>query len=237
MNTHTSNMTCTSTSNMTCTSAVQVNDVVDKLLQRFAEVYVCANVAEEANQQVKDALSDAALVESIVLRGNQQHFRTLLARYKTKVHHIALSVLGPSQQAQAEDVAQEVFIKLYQRLESFRGDCLFSTWIYRLAINATIDYQRKNRKFESVDIVDVIIPGSSAGAASILVEGETSARVKVAVNSLQQTQRMMVYLFYWLGFKIREIAEVMDCPEGTVKVYLRRAKKHLAEQLGDRLDE
>lgn len=207
------------------------------LLNQVTETIVHHRPGIQVETRDKDALADEALVKSIVNGGNQIHFQTLLARYKVKVHHIALSILGPSQQAQAEDVAQEIFIKLYQRLDSFRGDCRFSTWLYRLAINAAIDFQRKNRKFEADDIDRLVIPGTATNIESEIEAGETSVKVQEAIATLPQTQRMMVYLFYWLGFRIREIAEVMDCPQGTVKVYLSRAKQHLAVELEGILDE
>jgi RNA polymerase sigma-70 factor (ECF subfamily) len=219
------------------TLSLPANDAFSMLLNQLAEAFGDNATPAEAQPAARDVWSDEALVRAIVNGGNQQHFRTLLARHKVKVHRIALSVLGPSRQAQAEDVAQEVFIKLYQRLESFRGDCRFSTWLYRLAINAALDYQRKNLKFEAMDIDEMALPGSADNASRLLEADETALRVNQAVNTLPQTQRMMVYLFYWLEFRIREIAEVMDCPQGTVKVYLLRARKILAEQLGSYLDE
>jgi RNA polymerase sigma-70 factor (ECF subfamily) len=88
-----------------------------------------------------------------------------------------------------------------------------------------------------MDIDEMALPGSADNASRLLEADETALRVNQAVNTLPQTQRMMVYLFYCLEFRIREIAEVMDCPQGTVKVYLLRARKILAEQLGSYLDE
>jgi RNA polymerase sigma-70 factor (ECF subfamily) len=191
-----------------------------------------AGTEKASRPETGDAWSDDALVEAIIRRGSQQHFGALMARYKVKVHQIALSVLGPGQQALAEDVAQEVFIKLYQRLESFRGDCLFSTWLYRMAFNTAIDIQRRSRKFTALDI-DSIAPVVAEDSTGSDIDNAGSARrIHAAIQSLPQTQRMMVYLFYWLELRIREIATVMDCPEGTVKVYLSRAKAALAKQLG-----
>ena len=179
-----------------------------------------------------DALSDEALVEAIVMRGSQGHFRMLLARYKVRVHQIALSVLGPSQSAQAEDVAQEVFISVFFRLDQFRGDCRFSTWLYRLAINAAIDFKRANVRHQGVSLDDAMLPGNEGGLPDQLDDPRAGALIQKAMLELPESQRMMVHLFYWLDLKVREIAEVMDCPEGTVKVYLQRARNSLAASLG-----
>lgn len=194
-----------------------------------------ASAAAERETSRPDAWSDEALIEAIVKRGSQPHFRTLLARYKVRVHQIALSVLGPSQTAQAEDVAQEVFISLYQRLDQFRGDCKFSTWVYRLAVNAAIDFKRSNKRHAGVSLEESMLPGQAAEHGS--AGGPVDARVQQALNALPESQRMMVYLYYWLELKLREIAEVLDCPEGTVKVYLKRARATLAESLGSLKDE
>jgi RNA polymerase sigma-70 factor (ECF subfamily) len=184
-----------------------------------------------------DPWSDEALVEAIVKRGSQQHFRTLLARYKTKVHQITMSVLGPGLHSQAEDAAQEVFLKLYQKLESFRGDCKFSTWLYRIAINTSIDFRRRQRKHDAVDIESTTVPDSLISSPVSLRERSTLVRVQQAINELPETQRMMVYQYYWLELKTREISEILGCPEGTVKVYLSRARKALSGQLEDLADD
>ncbi|NNE04776.1 MAG: RNA polymerase sigma factor [Xanthomonadales bacterium] len=180
-----------------------------------------------------DAWSDEALIEAIVKRGSEQHFRTLLARYKVRVHHIALSVLGPTQAAQAEDVAQEVFISLYRRLDQFRGDCKFSTWVYRLAVNAAIDFKRVNTRHAGLAIDDASLPGVPFEIPKGSDGRKLESGVHQALLALPESQRMMVYLYYWLELKMREIAEVLDCPQGTVKVYLKRARAALAETLGE----
>lgn len=211
------------------------------LLNQMAEMRNHENAGAPSNipgeKAGEDIWSDEALLDAIVKRGSQHHFGTLLARYKLRVHRIALSVLGPARQAQAEDVTQEVFIKLYQRLGSFRGDCRFSTWLYRMAVNTSIDYQRRDNKFAAVDISQVAEQAAEGTAASHAETTDASARVRQSIETLPQSQRMMVYLSYWLGLKMREIAEVMGCPEGTVKVYLARARQELAIQLEEYINE
>jgi RNA polymerase sigma-70 factor (ECF subfamily) len=212
--------------------SIQFDSKLSMFLHQLADAYHSTSSVVAEKSTTSDPWSDEALVEAIVKRGSQQHFRTLMARYKTKVHHLSLSVLGPSQQHQAEDVAQEVFLKLYQRLESFRGDCKFSTWLYRLAINTAIDFKRKNNKFIADNIDEVSLPEAMSTAAFSPEDHDKGQRIQKAVQELPQTQSIMIYQYYWLGLKTREIADVLDCPEGTVKVYLLRARKALAEQLG-----
>ena len=209
-----------------------VYDPVYRLLNLAAEAYRSAMAAETQSSPDRDAFSDEALVESIVSNGSQQHFRALMARYKTRVHHLALSVLGPGKQAMAEDAAQEIFIKLYQRLGSFRGDSKFSTWLYRIAINTAIDFKRSNARHEHDELSEHTIPEALQGAPISIEDRDQAEAVQKAIAKLPQAQRMMVYQYYWLDLKMREIAEILGCPEGTVKVYLLRARKALADQLG-----
>lgn len=208
-------------------TAMTLPMTADALLQFSKPATAPAN-REEARP---DAWSDEALIDAVVKRGSPQHFRTLLARYKVRVHQVALSVLGPSQAAQAEDVAQEVFISLYQRLDQFRGECKFSTWLYRLAINAAIDFKRSSARHAGIAFEEFAVPAMAHENKQEGSAGQFKGEIQQALNSLPESQRMMIYLYYWLDLKMREIAEVLDCPEGTVKVYLKRARASLAESL------
>jgi len=215
------------------TLALQHSSGLTFLMNILAGSFHSVRAVSENIGEVSDPWSDEALVDAVVNRNSQHHFRMLLARYKTRVHYLSLSVLGPAHQSQAEDAAQEIFLKLYQRLDTFRGDCKFSTWLYRIAINTAIDYRRKNFKFETDNIDDIAPPDALLSAPVSLDNREGLQRVQQAILELPDTQRMMVYQYYWLELKMREIAEILGCPEGTVKVYLLRARKVLAEKLGD----
>ena len=175
--------------------------------------------------------SDEQLLESILNKGDPHHFRMLIARYQAKVHSIALSVLGPGRQSDAEDVAQDVFVKVYRQLDSFRAESKFSTWIYRIAINLSIDHQRKHARHKAEDLDKYPEPSSDRHAEQTQFALERAALIEAAVTKLDPFQQMIVRLFYWQGFKTREIAEVLGSPEGTVKVYLLRARQILALSL------
>lgn len=147
------------------TLSLQPPHALHQVLARWAEAYRAQAESPLPGAAVKDAWSDEALMEAIVKRGSQQHFRALMARYKTRVHQLCLSVLGPSQQAQAEDAAQEVFARLHQCLDLFRGDCRFSTWLHRIAINTAIDYQRQNSRFQASELDDTRLAETTHGMA------------------------------------------------------------------------
>lgn len=188
-------------------------------------------------KRTPDAWSDERLVEAFTQHGSEHHFRALLARHKTRVHQVALSVLGPHQAAQAEDVAQEVFIRLYQRLDQFRGKSSFSTWLYRLTYNAAIDHRRSSIRHSGLPFDESTLPADLASPAPESSRAGVNAAIQKALWRLPESQRMIVHLYYWLGLKLREIAEVLECPEGTVKVYLQRAKASLSQFLEGYSDE
>jgi RNA polymerase sigma-70 factor (ECF subfamily) len=185
----------------------------------------------ETNSENLPMFSDEQLVENILNKGDPHHFRMLIARYQAKVHAIALSVLGPGKLSDAEDVAQEVFVKIYRQLDSFRGQSKFSTWLYRISINLAIDHQRKQNRHKADNLDQHPEPVSGHHAEQAQLEREQVARVESAVAQLNPRLQMIIRLFYWQGFKTREIAEVLATPEGTIKVYLLRARKILAGKL------
>lgn len=175
-----------------------------------------------------DALSDEALVDAIVRRGSQPHFRTLVARHKQRVFHIALSVLGPGQQAAAEDAAQETFIQLHRRLSGFRGDSRFSTWLYRMAFNQAIDERRRQSRHRGLPLEAAPEAFEPSQGAQQVGQVQDAQWLQPHLEGLPRAQRVMLHLHYWLGYRVREIAEVLGCPENTVKVYLSRARQKLA---------
>ena len=111
-------------------------------------------------QPDSNVFSDEQLVKIIIRKSSQPHFRMLIARYQAKVQSIALSVLGPGKHADAEDVAQDVFVKVYQQLGKFRGDTRFSTWLYRVAMNMAIDHQRKHARHQGEELSGINEPVS-----------------------------------------------------------------------------
>ena len=208
----------------------------DSVIQAWSQIgkvlaWQQATVSNESSSRPEDAFSDEALVEGFVRNSNQQHFRMLIARYQAKVHSIALSVLGPARSADAEEVAQEVFIRLYRKLDAFRGESKFSTWLYRMTFNQAIDQQRRVNRHHADSLDDIAEISVQESAASGHQRTERAARVQAAIEELPQSQRVITHLYYWLGYKTREIAEVIGTPENTVKVYLGRARAKLAELL------
>ena len=165
---------------------------------------------------------DYQLVQRAIA-GDDTAFEALVRDNQRMVYALALRVLrNPTD---AEDVAQETFIKAYRSLESFRSDGKFSTWVYRITYNAAIDHIRKRR--DEVELADWDGADDSGTPEQSAIRGETSRQIHNAMKQLPAQYREALQLFYFAGKKYREVAEIMDLPINTVKTYIHRGKKEL----------
>ena len=152
-------------------------------------------------------------------------FRELLASYQNKVFRMVAGLLGPYRDADAEDVTQEVFLEAYRCWDGFRGKSSRSTWLYAIARHRALDC-RKRAAFRLPHLELAVLESSAPAAPD---HPEARLAVARAVESLPETYRTLLYLFYWQGATVEEIAELTAMPAGTVKSYLARARK-LAEE-------
>jgi RNA polymerase sigma-70 factor (ECF subfamily) len=185
--------------------------------------------SEEATRMVLES-SERELIEAC-RRGERDAFRALFEAYKDRVYSIALRFTG--QESLAMDIAQDTFLKLFSSMADFRGDAAFSTWVYRLVINACLDHKR--RGWRLVPIADELIavlrsPGDSLNS---ILHTEMRDRVRAAVETLPAEMRMAVVLRYTEGLSYDQIAEVMGCSAGTVASRLNRAHKALERRLSN----
>src|ERR1700704_6023325 len=131
--------------------------------------------------------SDRELIEAC-RRGERDAFRTLFEAYKDKVYSIALRFSGD--ESLAMDIAQDTFLKLFSTMSEFRGDAAFSTWVYRLVVNACMDHKR--RSWRLIPIADELIAVLRAPADSLksMLHSEMRERVRSAVETLRPDMRM-----------------------------------------------
>src|SRR5437879_6161330 len=147
-------------------------------------------------------------------RGERDAFRGLFETYKDKVYSIAFRFTGD--EALAMDIAQDVFLKLFSTMSDFRGDAAFSTWVYRLVVNACLDHKR--RSWRLIPIADELIAVLRAPCDSLraVLHSEMREKVRSAVGTLSPDMRMTVVLRYTEGLSYDQIAEAMGCSAGTV---------------------
>jgi RNA polymerase sigma-70 factor (ECF subfamily) len=175
------------------------------------------------------------LIADYLQRGDDRLFEILVQRYGHGVFRVALSVLGPFRTADAEDVTQEVFLRVYRKLEAFRNESRLNTWLYRMAFNLAIDHTRRVR-FRRPHLSDQILESDAgpprAGDPHLsAVENQRKRRVHRAMAGLPSLYRSVLYLHYWLDCSVGEMSELLGMPIGTVKSYLQRGRAQLHKKL------
>ena len=170
-----------------------------------------------------------------VLKGDTQYFSYFVEKYKDIVFSIAMKVLRNREDA--EEMAQESFIKAFKSLHTFKGEAKFSTWLYRITYNNCISEVRKKKvKFVSAD--DVQIPDEPGEMNLDGIPAENRAKyVKAALEKLPEDEYMLILLYYFDDKSVEEIGEITKMTESNVKVKLFRARKKLYAILNDMLKE
>jgi len=177
-------------------------------------------------------MKDAELVQQVI-NGNNNAFRFLVSKHQRLVLHVVGRVV--QQQDEVEDICQEVFIKVFKTLNRFRGDSRLSTWIAKIAYNTSITHIRKrNRRGEQSydEQPGLIIAEEDKGLNQYSVEKEEAKRYLLeCIEQLPVNYRTVLTLFHLEEFSYKEIEQITEMPEGTIKSYLSRARKILKEKL------
>ncbi len=171
--------------------------------------------------------------------GDGAAFEVLVQMHDRQVLKLAQQMLNNLEDAQ--DVYQEIFIKVFRSLPSFRFESEFSTWLYRIVVNQSINYRqwRSRRRFLSFNTHGDVEEKSSTylpadrnpDPESEALNQELSREIALAMESLSEKQRAVFVLRHFHGQKLQEIAKTMGCAEGTVKNYLFRATQHMQQKL------
>jgi RNA polymerase sigma-70 factor (ECF subfamily) len=156
-------------------------------------------------------------------RGDRWAFEQLVERHQHRLFTLAARTLGSPDDA--GDAVQEAFLRAWLALPRFRGGALFSTWLYRICLNAAHD-QRLKRRAEPVELVERPDPRDAFAAS------ELSGELQDALDALDETYRVAVVLYDVLGCSYAEIAEMTGVPQGTVKSRIYRGRTELAQRLG-----
>ncbi len=155
-------------------------------------------------------------------RGDRFAFEQLVERHQHRLFTLAARTLGS--RTDAEDAVQDAFLRAWRNIGSFRGGSLFSTWLYRICVNAAHD-QRMRRHADPVE------PVESADPRDRFADQELSSELQQALGALDDAQREVVVLYDVLGASYAEIAEITETAEGTVKSRLFRGRAELARQI------
>jgi RNA polymerase sigma-70 factor (ECF subfamily) len=187
---------------------------------------------------VSDREIDQQLVER-AQRGDKQAFNLLVEKYQRKLARLLSRFIRDP--AEVEDVTQEAFIKAYRALPAFRGDSAFYTWLYRIGINTAKNYLMAlgRRAPTSTEVEAEEAEGFEEGEQlrdintpeSVLLSNEIAATVNATIEQLPEELRTAIQLRELEGMSYEDIARVMDCPIGTVRSRIFRAREAIAEQL------
>jgi len=198
-----------------------------------------AAVAEQVEKPGHDA--DAELIQDF-LKGGQSSFNRLVLKYQNKVFNLCYRMLG--ERSEAEDVAQEVFVTLFRSVKHFRGDSLFSTWVFRITVNHCknrLKYltRRNYFKMQSLDqpfateegemVPDTEDEGPTPEES--LMSREVQETIQLKIAELDTEHRTAIVLRDIQGLSYQEIADILGVREGTVKSRIHRARLELKEKL------
>jgi RNA polymerase sigma-70 factor (ECF subfamily) len=170
------------------------------------------------------------------LGGKTDAFGLLVRRYQDRLYNTVFRLVSNAEDAL--DVVQEAFLNAYQSLENFKGDSLFFTWLYRIAVNAAISHRRKQRVLLRIDggangeaAHEPIDPSDLSRPGHALEQAEQEQRVQQALARLSPEHRAVLVMKDMEGQKYEEIAEVLQVPVGTIRSRLHRARLELRELL------
>ena len=170
------------------------------------------------------------------LQGEATAFGELVRRYQDRLFNTVYRVVGNAEDAQ--DVVQEAFLSAYQSLNGFKGDSLFFTWLYRIAVNTAISYKRKQRNALSLDSgmngqsgIEPSDQSAMSRPGRALEQAEQERRIQGALNRLSAEHRAVLIMKDMEGQKYEAMAEILNVPIGTIRSRLHRARLELRDLL------
>ena len=193
---------------------------------------------EEVNKTMDEELSSEELMVRIA-EGDDDSFEILVNRHQTSILNLIYRFIGD--RAQAKDLAQEVFIRVWQAAKTYKPEAKFTTWIYRITANLCFNELKSSRRkkllqFLRSDVDHKIqteedFPDSSQSPEDLLLAGERSRQITNAIQSLPDNQRIALVLKRYECLSYNEIAQILGCSVSAVESLLVRAKRTLQEKL------
>lgn len=170
-----------------------------------------------------------------IKKGDQKAFKILVDKYQPIILNICFRFVNDEDTA--KDLTQDVFIEVYQSIHSFRGDSKLLTWLYRTAVNKSLNFVKRNKRMKLFDSIDSVYKGSdeatneSFDADKNIYDEERSKHLYNAINSLSKNQRIAFSLHNIDGISYAEIAEIMKISVSSVESLIHRAKVNLQKRL------
>lgn len=179
-------------------------------------------------------LADTKILVENVLAGDRVAFNTLIELHQRLVLHVVYRMV--SNRSDVEDICQDVFIKVYQHLPAFKFGSKLSTWIAKIAFNTTLNFLEKKKAvlFDDFSPDDIGLDSISCDQSrpdENIVDGEVASILQDEIDRLPVHYRTIITLYHLHEMRYKEIGEIMELPEGTVKSYLFRARRLLKNKL------
>ncbi|OXM83939.1 RNA polymerase sigma factor [Paenibacillus rigui] len=175
-------------------------------------------------------LTDEQLVDQI-RQGEDEAYRHLIERHKNYIYTLVYRMV--EHRETAEDLTQEIFIKLYRSLIYFRGDSKFTTWLYRLATNVVTDYRRAQKRRPHQTIVDKLkgwFGSRDEEPEAVALQKEQQHTVQRMLSELPDKYRLILYLYHYKQLSYQEISEITQLPIKTIETRLYRGKALLKQK-------
>jgi len=180
--------------------------------------------------------SDDDLVARCRDTADEEAFAELVRRYRDRVFWLALSILGQQFAGDAEEVAQDVFLRVHRGLASFRGEAQFGSWLYRIAFNQAVNLKSRVR-YRAPHLGDEALasmPAADRSPVDRLHDERRNRALMQSIDELPDVYQSALRLHYWMGTTVADIAVMLGVPENTVKSYMHRARKLLSAMLRDK---
>jgi RNA polymerase sigma-70 factor (ECF subfamily) len=177
------------------------------------------------------SLTEDGRLISQIRKGNILALEALYEKYKGQVYRTALAITRD--RGAAEDILQDCFLKVYTHVDRLDGSLPLSPWLHRVAVNLSYNWASKSRRWlvPLEGVIDRLVAGPGTLPESTFDRGELQLVIQKAIASLSFEHRVVIVLFYLDGFRLDEIAYILDCPVGTVKSRLHYARRSLRRKL------
>jgi RNA polymerase sigma-70 factor (ECF subfamily) len=184
-------------------------------------------------------MPDNELLQAI-LKGNKEAFRRLVEQFRSNVVRIAMGFVHNKDDA--EDIAQDVFVKIFQTISNFKGNASLSTWIYRITVNTSLNYIRDHKRQKLLYRLESLVsfgklkesdktPKDFSDPEKLLSDSQDAKFLHQAINTLSENQRIAFTLNKYDDLSYQEIADVMNLTLSSVESLIHRAKKDLQKKL------
>lgn len=181
-------------------------------------------------QETREAISDLELVVR-TKDGDPEAFSELVMRHQHMIYNVAFRFMRDA--SLAEDMAQEAFLKGFRLLHGFRGDCSFSTWMYRVTCSVCLTELNRRKRRGEVELQPHHVNGSTENDAGAL---DLPEQLRRCISKLSDRYATIVTLYYLKGVSYEEITQVLNIPMGTLKTWMFRARKQLRRIVEKEMD-